>query len=99
VQSALRSRFAHVFVDEYQDSSRIQECLIDAVRRGDNLFLGGRRQAKHLPVPAGRPKSVFRKTRYVYREDGKNAQIHLNVNFRSAKPVIDAVNAVFSPAS
>ena len=96
VQSALRNRFAHVFVDEYQDSSRIQECLIDAVRRGDNLFLVGDVKQSIYRFRQADPSLFLEKLTTFTGEDGKNAQIHLNVNFRSAKPVIDAVNAVFS---
>lgn len=96
VQSALRSRFAHVFVDEYQDSSRIQECLIDAVRRGENLFLVGDVKQSIYRFRQADPSLFLEKLTTFTGEDGKNAQIHLNVNFRSAKPVIDAVNAVFS---
>jgi ATP-dependent helicase/nuclease subunit A len=96
VQSALRSRFAHVFVDEYQDSSRIQECLIDAVRRGENLFLVGDVKQSIYRFRQADPSLFLEKITTFTGEDGKNAQIHLNVNFRSAKPVIDAVNAVFS---
>ena len=95
VKTTLRDRFAYVFVDEYQDSSRIQECLIDAVRRIDNLFLVGDVKQSIYRFRQADPGLFLEKLK-TYTGDCGDSQIHLNVNFRSARPVIDAVNAVFS---
>ena len=41
VRKSVREQYDYVFVDEYQDVSDLQEALITAVSRGDNLFAVG----------------------------------------------------------
>lgn len=41
VAAEYRDRFDFIAVDEYQDSNRVQESLLHAIRRADNLFLVG----------------------------------------------------------
>ncbi len=97
VQSALRTRFQYVFLDEYQDSSRIQECLISAVRREDNVFLVGDVKQSIYRFRQADPGLFLEKlASFTGLPGAPGAQIHLNVNFRSERPVIDAVNGVFS---
>jgi len=97
VRSALRARFRYVFVDEYQDSSRIQERLIGAVRRENNLFLVGDVKQSIYRFRQADPGLFLEKLgSYTGKPGAPGAQIHLNTNFRSEPPVIAAVNAVFS---
>ncbi len=94
---ALQNRFRYIFVDEYQDSSRIQECLIEAVRREDNVFLvGDVKQSIYRFRQADPGLFLGKLSTYTGEEGAPGRQIHLNTNFRSERPVIDAVNAVFS---
>ena len=96
-RQALKNRFRYIFVDEYQDSSRIQECLIDAVRREDNVFLVGDVKQSIYRFRQADPGLFLEKLKTYTGEAGApGAQIHLNTNFRSERPVIDAVNTVFS---
>ena len=41
VRDALNKRYRYVFIDEYQDSSAIQEAIIGSFAREDGLFLVG----------------------------------------------------------
>ena len=41
VQVACREKYAHIFIDEYQDNNLVQECLIERMKRPDNLFMVG----------------------------------------------------------
>ncbi len=96
-RKALENRFRYIFVDEYQDSSRIQECLIEAVRRKDNVFLVGDVKQSIYRFRQADPGLFLHKLDTYTGEDGApGRQIHLNTNFRSERPVINAVNAVFS---
>ena len=98
-RKALQNRFRYIFVDEYQDSSRIQECLIEAVRRKqeNNVFLVGDVKQSIYRFRQADPGLFLEKlSTYTGKEDAPGKQIHLNTNFRSERPVINAVNAVFS---
>ena len=94
---ALQNRFRYIFVDEYQDSSRIQECLIEAIRREDNVFLVGDVKQSIYRFRQADPGLFLEKLgTYTGEADAPGRQVHLNTNFRSERPVIGAVNAVFS---
>ncbi len=96
-RNALRNRFRYIFVDEYQDSSRIQECLIEAVRREDNVFLVGDVKQSIYRFRQADPGLFLEKlSTYTGETDAPGRQIHLNTNFRSERPIINAVNALFS---
>lgn len=41
IASQYRERFSYVFIDEYQDSSGIQEYIINRIKRGNNVFMVG----------------------------------------------------------
>ncbi|MDR2658247.1 MAG: UvrD-helicase domain-containing protein, partial [Oscillospiraceae bacterium] len=41
VADSLRERYAHIFVDEYQDSTPLQEALLTKIARGNNMFFVG----------------------------------------------------------
>ena len=53
VAASVRERFDYVFVDEYQDTSDIQEAIVARVCAGGQPVHGGRREAVHLPLPHG----------------------------------------------
>ena len=89
-----RDRFKYIFVDEYQDSNPVQERILDAVKRGDNLFLVGDVKQSIYSFRLADPTLFMDK---YYRYDGlAGGRIDLNVNFRSSSKVIGAVNEVFS---
>ena len=58
-----RKKLRFVFVDEYQDINAAQDKIIAGLeprRRGRKPFSGRRREAEHLPLPAGRPENFPR---------------------------------------
>ncbi|MDL2258444.1 helicase-exonuclease AddAB subunit AddA [Eubacteriales bacterium OttesenSCG-928-K08] len=95
VRETLKKRFLYIFIDEYQDSSRIQERLIELVRRENNLFLVGDVKQSIYRFRQADP-SLFLEKLSDYSGGGDGKAIALNINFRSSKPVIDAINDVFS---
>lgn len=94
VRETLRQRFTYIFVDEYQDSSHIQEHLIQQIRQENALFLVGDVKQSIYRFRQADPGLFLQKQRRYTAGEGR--VIHLNCNFRSARPVIDAVNDVFS---
>jgi len=95
IQQSLRGRFQFVFVDEYQDTSLIQEEIIQRVSREDNLFMVGDVKQSIYRFRQAAPE-VFLAKRALYEKRGDLGQlIHLNRNFRCANPIVQTINGLF----
>lgn len=94
VADEYRSRFTHIFVDEYQDINPAQEAILLAVSKGNRFLVGDVKQSIYRFRQAD-PTIFIDKYRSYDGTDGK-IRIDLNRNFRSAPVVLDAVNEVFS---
>ncbi len=95
---AYRKKFHEVLVDEYQDTSDIQNAIFDAVSRdGENLFAVGDVKQCIYKFREAKPENfVFREE--LYKKDGKKKElILLKENFRSRKEILDCVNEIFLP--
>jgi len=112
----LRERFEEVLVDEYQDTSEVQEAILRHVSRGDNLFMVGDVKQSIYRFRLAEP-SLFQGKYQEFRPleptpgpslsepapvlwpapDGRPSgrRVVLPHNFRSRKPILDAVNYVF----
>ncbi len=88
----IRSRFSHVFVDEYQDVNPVQERIISLIG-GQNLFLVGDVKQAIYGFRGSKSEYFTRK----FAEFGKaGSALLLSHNFRSSPKVIQAVNSSFS---
>ena len=90
-----QGKFIHVFVDEYQDISPVQECILKAISRPDNLFLVGDVKQSIYGFRMAEP-GLFLDKYKTYGNDQGGVRIDLSSNFRSGSGVIDAVNGLFS---
>ena len=95
VRKSVREQYDYVFVDEYQDVSDLQEALITAVSRGDNLFAVGDVKQSIYRFRLAEPRLFLDRYQRYLRGDGGQL-LPLTRNFRSTRTVIDFVNAVFS---
>ena len=98
---SLSHRFAEVCVDEYQDSSRVQEAIFQAVSDGGKkLFLVGDVKQSIYRFRLADPGLFLEKYRSwapaEAAQPGQARKLDLSRNFRSAPQVLDAVNFVFS---
>ncbi|OQB23763.1 MAG: ATP-dependent helicase/nuclease subunit A [Firmicutes bacterium ADurb.Bin182] len=90
-----RRKFDFIFVDEYQDINEVQESIINAVKRENNVFMVGDVKQSIYRFRLAEPRIFLNKYRkYANKEKGE--KLDLNVNFRSTGNVINAVNKVFS---
>jgi len=90
----LQEQFDLVLVDEYQDTNPVQEAILTAISRPDNLFtVGDVKQAIYRFRQAD--PGIFL-ARSALPDDENRVQRRLNANFRSSAPVVDFVNLVFS---
>lgn len=90
-------KFEHIFIDEYQDTNAVQEAIICAIKREDNVFMVGDVKQSIYRFRQADPTLFINKYetfgRYIKNEKG--VSIDLRANFRSASYLIDAINAIF----
>lgn len=89
-------RFQYIFIDEYQDSNRVQEALTDRIRREFNVFMVGDVKQSIYRFRLAEP-ALFIKKQHSFSKDklALNRRIDLNRNFRSRKEVLTGVNTIF----
>lgn len=93
VAAEMHGKYDYVFVDEYQDVNPVQEAIINAVA-GENLFLVG--DVKQSIYAFRGSKSKFFAEKYaLFRATPGMHALKLTKNFRSASPILDAVNKQF----
>jgi len=104
----LRRRFAMVLIDEHQDTSELQGALLELVTRdapggpaggGRPLFAVGDVKQSIYTFRLARPQLFAahrRRLAAIEQQDPSIGRvIALNRNFRSRRPIVDAVNFVF----
>ena len=97
VRDALNRQYRYVFIDEYQDSSAIQEAIIGSFAREDGLFLVGDVKQSIYRFRQAEPALFLEKAkRFDLEERTLERRIDLQKNFRSRANVLEAANAVFS---
>ena len=90
-----KNKFKYVFVDEYQDTSPIQEAIIKKISGVNNLFCVGDQKQSIYGFRASEP-ALFIDRDKAYREKKIPGKvITLNNNFRSSKNILDCANDVF----
>ena len=94
VARQLRERYEYVFVDEYQDTSDLQEALVQALCRRDNLFMVGDVKQSIYRFRQAEPGLFLEKYRCYQRGEG-GALLPLTCNFRSRPDLLAFVNMVF----
>lgn len=89
-----RNRFAYVFVDEYQDSNRVQEEIVSLIKREDNLFLVGDVKQSIYRFRMAEP-GLFLEKFNSYPKQKQSLRVDLNENFRTHPDILAGVNKVF----
>ncbi|HDS85648.1 MAG TPA: helicase-exonuclease AddAB subunit AddA [Phycisphaerales bacterium] len=98
IARALQQRFDYVFVDEYQDINTVQQRILDALCRGDNVFAVGDIKQSIYAFRQSRPDIFLdRLSKATDRTDEPAAPLRVDMaeNFRSRREVLDFVNTVF----
>ncbi len=97
VARGMRSRYDYIFVDEYQDTSDMQEALVRAICRPDNLFMVGDVKQSIYRFRLAEPRLFLEKYAAYGRGEG-GLLLPLTRNFRSRKGILEFVNLVFERA-
>ncbi len=94
----LREQYRCIFIDEYQDTSDLQETLVRLIRREDNVFMVGDVKQSIYQFRQADPSIFIEKYRSLREgSDPKGIKIDLNRNFRSKPNILDFVNEVMEP--
>ncbi len=94
VAGELRQRYDQVFVDEYQDTSDVQEALIGCITRGNNLFMVGDVKQSIYRFRQAEPR-LFLGKYAAYGQGNGGVLLPLTMNFRSRPGILNFVNHVF----
>ena len=98
---AEKYNFKEIMIDEYQDSSLIQEKILNSVSNGHNIFMVGDVKQSIYRFRQAKPELFLSKYEtYKLDEDAQkniqeNSKVLLYKNFRSRKNILDFVNYVF----
>lgn len=94
VKAFYRQKFAEIYIDEYQDTSTIQNEIIGELTQ-QNLFMVGDIKQSIYRFRHANP-TLF-SSRYMNLKSTASESLHeLNTNFRSTPAVLRAINLVFS---
>ncbi len=91
-----RERFDEILIDEYQDTSPLQEAIFHAIKKERSMFLVGDVKQSIYRFRNTNP-TLFRDKKETYSSAAEAPQrkIILSNNFRSRAHVLDAINFVF----
>lgn len=97
IAADLQSRYDEILMDEYQDTSPLQERIFSYITDGSNLFAVGDMKQSIYRFRSSDP-SIFKAKSdlYLNEKGAKNRKIILSRNFRSRKEVLSAVNDLFA---
>ena len=89
----LKSKIDYLFVDEYQDTNRLQQAIYNEMGAKNYFYVGDVKQSIY-GFRLAEPK-IFIETRNDFRQN-KGEVISLDENFRSHQELIDFTNKLFS---
>ena len=94
VREELKKEFKEIMIDEYQDTSDIQDNFISLISNNNVYMVGDIKQSIYRFRNAN-PK-IFRDKYENYKNLSGGRKIDLNCNYRSRKEVLDGINDIFN---
>lgn len=93
VKNEIKNRFKYIMIDEYQDTSDLQEEFISAISNNNVYVVGDIKQSIYRFRNANCQIFLDKYNKYAKKDGGE--LINLQENFRSRSEVIDTVNRLF----
>ena len=95
IRDEITNMFDEIMVDEYQDTSDIQEELISLISNNNVYMVGDIKQSIYRFRNAN--PYIFKDKYYNYSKCDGGIKIDLLKNFRSRSEVLDNINLIFNP--
>jgi ATP-dependent helicase/nuclease subunit A len=99
VATAYRNKYSEIMIDEYQDTSHVQEAMLRLLSKNgdgtDNLFMVGDIKQSIYGFRLADPSLFLKKYTAYADEENPNQLIRLKENFRSRGEVLSFTNEVF----
>ena len=94
VSEEIKNSFQEILIDEYQDTSDLQDKFISLIENNNVYMVGDIKQSIYRFRNAN--PELFRKKYNTYAKGLNGLKIDLHKNFRSRKEVIDNINLIFN---
>ena len=99
VAKKYQEKFSEIAIDEYQDSNLVQEYILTAVSKKNNIFMVGDVKQSIYKFRQAMPE-LFLDKYYKYKlkeekNENDDLKIQLFKNFRSRKNILDLTNIIF----
>lgn len=94
VRENLKNSFKEIMIDEYQDTSDIQETFISLIENNNVYMVGDVKQSIYRFRNAN--PDIFKIKYDKYKNNDGGIKIDLNKNFRSREQVLDSINEIFN---
>lgn len=101
IANIYKEKFEEIYIDEYQDTSRVQETIISKIKRDNNIIMVGDVKQSIYGFRHAVPELFTEKYLSFPQEEkegSNNLKILLDKNFRSEHIVLDTVNYIFEKA-
>jgi len=95
IKSELQSEFDYVFIDEYQDTNRVQEGIIKEIAKKSNFVAVGDPKQSIYGFRNATSEIIKEDIKKFSQENDSSAEF-LRKNFRSDENILNFVNEVFS---
>ena len=93
IRQEISNYFEYILVDEYQDTSAMQELVINKLERNNVCMVGDIKQSIYRFRKAD--CTLFQEKYIKYKDNIGGKLINLNTSYRSRKEIVDVVNEMF----
>ena len=94
IKNELKYHYKEIMIDEYQDTSDIEEEFINLIEN-DNVYMVGDIKQSIYRFRNANP-NIFKDKYDLYKDGTKGIRIDLNKNFRSREEVLSSINNIFN---
>jgi len=92
----LQRKYKYIFVDEYQDINLVQKAIIDKLAAAGSVFVVGDVKQSIYAWRGAEPDIFLNQLESASSDPTAQLRVDLNTSFRSEKPVLDFINALFA---